>query len=89
MLIEADITERLKDVTGRIDTAAARAARGPQDVTLVAISKTQPDARIDAALAAVRAGDRGDRTGGAVGDVAPRVGLEPTTYRLTVDCSAD
>lgn len=52
MSIEADITERLKDVTGRIDAAAARAARGLQDVTLVAISKTQPDARIDAALAA-------------------------------------
>ena len=52
MSIEADIAQRLKDVTGRLDAAAARAARAPGDVTLVAISKTQPDARIDAALAA-------------------------------------
>lgn len=62
--------------------------------TLVQRAWLYPDAEsfragVDAALAAVRAGDRGDRTGGAVGDVAPRVGLEPTTYRLTVDCSAD
>ncbi len=62
--------------------------------TLVQRAWLYPDAEsfragVDAALAAVRAGDQGDRTGGAVGDVAPRVGLEPTTYRLTVDCSAD
>lgn len=62
--------------------------------TLVQRAWLYPDAEsfragVDAALAAVRAADRGDRTGGAVGDVAPRVGLEPTTYRLTVDCSAD
>tara|TARA_R110002110_G_scaffold415612_4_gene651953 strand:- start:28307 stop:28987 length:681 start_codon:yes stop_codon:yes gene_type:complete len=50
--IEADIAQRLKDVTGRLDAAAARAARAPGDVTLIAISKTQPDARIAAALAA-------------------------------------
>lgn len=52
MSIEADIAQRLKDVTGRLDAAAARAARAPGDVTLIAISKTQPDARIAAALAA-------------------------------------
>jgi len=50
--IEADIAQRLKEVRGRIDAAAARAAREPEDVTLIAISKTQPDARIEAALAA-------------------------------------
>ena len=52
MSIEADIAQRLKEVRGRIDAAAARAAREPEDVTLIAISKTQPDARIEAALAA-------------------------------------
>ena len=50
--IKADIAGRLGQVRGRIAAAAARAARDPGDVTLVAISKTQPDERIDAALAA-------------------------------------
>lgn len=49
--IEADIAGRLDQVRGRIAAAAARAGRDPGDVTLVAISKTQPEARIDAALA--------------------------------------
>ena len=50
--IKADMAGRLGKVRGRIAAAAARAARDPGDVTLVAISKTQPDERIDAALAA-------------------------------------
>jgi pyridoxal phosphate enzyme (YggS family) len=48
----ADIAGRLEQVRGRIAAGAARAGRDPGSVTLVAISKTQPDARIDAALAA-------------------------------------
>jgi len=48
----ADIAGRLEQVRDRIAAAAGRAARNPGDVTLVAISKTQPEARIDAALAA-------------------------------------
>lgn len=48
----ADIAGRLEQVRERIAAGAARAGRDPGDVTLVAISKTQPEARIDAALAA-------------------------------------
>jgi pyridoxal phosphate enzyme (YggS family) len=48
----AGIEARLGQVCGRIAAAAARAARDPGDVTLVAISKTQPDERIEVALAA-------------------------------------
>ncbi|MEP4378105.1 MAG: YggS family pyridoxal phosphate-dependent enzyme [Alphaproteobacteria bacterium] len=52
MSIEADIAARLEQVRAHIAAAADRAARDPGDVTLVAISKTQPDERIAAALAA-------------------------------------
>lgn len=52
MSIEDDIAGRLDDVRGRIAAAARRAGRDPGDVTLVAISKTQPDVRIAAAIAA-------------------------------------
>lgn len=52
MSIEADISERLDDVRSKITAAAGRAGREADDVTLVAISKTQPDERIAAALAA-------------------------------------
>ena len=52
MSIEADISERLDDVRSKITAAAGRAGREGDDVTLVAISKTQPDERIAAALAA-------------------------------------
>lgn len=48
----ADIAGRLEQVRGRIAAGAARAGRDPGDVMLVAISKTQPEARIDAAIAA-------------------------------------
>ncbi|MDA0786782.1 MAG: YggS family pyridoxal phosphate-dependent enzyme [Proteobacteria bacterium] len=50
--VAAEIAGRLGQVRARIAAAAARAARDPGDVTLVAISKTQPDERIAAALAA-------------------------------------
>lgn len=50
--IEGDIRVRLEQARDRITAAAARAGRESDDVTLVAISKTQPAARIDAALAA-------------------------------------
>lgn len=52
MSIEDEVAERLEQVRGRIDAAAMRAGRDPGAVTLVAISKTQPEARISAALAA-------------------------------------
>ncbi len=49
---KADISERLEHVRGRIAAGATRAGRDPAAVALVAISKTQPEVRIDAALAA-------------------------------------
>ncbi len=39
-------------ILARIDAAAKAAGRAPADVTLVAVSKTQPDERIEAALSA-------------------------------------
>ena len=50
--IEDEIPGNLEAVRTAIAKAAARAGRPVGDVTLVAISKTQPDARIAAALAA-------------------------------------
>lgn len=41
----------LSDVTTRIAKACTLAGRPPQDVTLVAVSKQQPDAAVDAILA--------------------------------------
>ena len=52
MSIKDEVAGRLEQVRGRIDAAAMRAGRDPGAVTLVAISKTQPEARIAAALAA-------------------------------------
>lgn len=46
------ITARFAEVRNRIATAATRAGRDPGEVTLVAVSKTQPDEAIEAALAA-------------------------------------
>ena len=52
-LIEsADVTARLAATVERIVRAARDAGRAPDDVTLVAISKAQPDDRIAAAIAA-------------------------------------
>jgi len=47
-----NISERVSNVRGRIDTAARRAGRDPADVTLVAVSKTFPVASILEAHAA-------------------------------------
>ncbi len=46
------VLENLKDISARIKKAAENAGRNPCDVTLVAVSKKQPDDRIDEALAA-------------------------------------
>lgn len=46
------ITQARADIVAAIDTAAQQARRSAGDVTLVAVSKKQPQARIDAALAA-------------------------------------
>lgn len=48
----ASITARFAEVRNRIAAAATRAGRDPGEVTLVAVSKTQPDEAIEAALAA-------------------------------------
>jgi pyridoxal phosphate enzyme (YggS family) len=44
-----DLTANLSDVQGRIAAAARRAGRGAEDVTLVAVTKTQPPEIIRAA----------------------------------------
>lgn len=46
------IPDALADVRRRIDQAAVAAERDPADIRLVAVSKRQPDARVDALLAA-------------------------------------
>jgi len=51
MDIQADIAARLGAITSRIDAAAREAGRAPHAVRLIAVSKQQPDERIDAALA--------------------------------------
>ena len=41
----------LADITARIAAAASRAGRDPDEVRLIAVSKVQPDERVDAVLA--------------------------------------
>ena len=48
----AAIADNLEQIRTRINDAAERAGRGPQDVTLVAVSKTHPLDVIEAAYAA-------------------------------------
>ncbi len=48
----ATIAENLRRIRDRIGRAAIAAGRRPQDVTLVAVSKTKPVAAVEAALAA-------------------------------------
>ncbi len=47
-----EIAERLADVQGRVDAAARRAGREPEDVRIVAVTKKHPPEVIEAALAA-------------------------------------
>jgi pyridoxal phosphate enzyme (YggS family) len=48
----ADIAANLARIQDRIAAAAARAGRRPEDVALVAVSKTHPTAAVESALAA-------------------------------------
>lgn len=50
--IAAGVAENLREVLGHIANAAKAAGRSPEDVTLVAVSKSQPPERIEAALLA-------------------------------------
>ena len=52
MTQHSDIAARLAEVRARIAAAAKEAGREPQAVELVAVSKTQPAAAVEAALAA-------------------------------------
>lgn len=52
MTVQQDVASNLAEIHQRINAAAERAGRRAGDITLVAISKFQPDARIDAALSA-------------------------------------
>ncbi|MBO4831349.1 MAG: YggS family pyridoxal phosphate-dependent enzyme [Oscillospiraceae bacterium] len=45
------IAENLKTVRGRIETACAAAGRDPSEVLLMAVSKTQPEEKLAAAVA--------------------------------------
>jgi pyridoxal phosphate enzyme (YggS family) len=47
-----DINQRIAEITGRIKQAAQASGRPVESVTLVAVSKVQPEDRIEAALAA-------------------------------------
>ncbi|HEX3993042.1 MAG TPA: YggS family pyridoxal phosphate-dependent enzyme [Acetobacteraceae bacterium] len=53
-MIELDIaiSDNLRQVRERIANAAIRSGRKPEDVTLVAVSKTKPASAVEAALAA-------------------------------------
>ena len=48
----ADCSERLKTVEERLQFAARKAGRDPQRITLIAVSKTQPKARVAELLSA-------------------------------------
>lgn len=50
--IEAEVRQNLEAVRQAIAQAATDGARDPADVKLIGVSKQQPDARVDAALAA-------------------------------------
>ncbi len=50
--VAEQVAQNLTDVRARIDATARAAGRAPEAVRLVAVSKRQPEARIDAALAA-------------------------------------
>lgn len=47
-----DIAANLRDVRARMDRAARDCGRTPAEIELIAVSKVQPDERVDAALAA-------------------------------------
>jgi hypothetical protein len=49
---QVDIAAKLAEVRGKIAAAAREAGRDPQEVALVAVSKTHPAAAVEAALAA-------------------------------------
>ena len=50
--LETTIAGNLREVRERIAEAAIKAGRNPEDVTLVAVSKTKPVEAVQAALAA-------------------------------------
>jgi PLP dependent protein len=52
MTLETSIADNLRQVRERIAAAAIKAGRKPEDVTLVAVSKTKPVEAVRAALAA-------------------------------------
>ncbi|MEM7043091.1 MAG: YggS family pyridoxal phosphate-dependent enzyme, partial [Pseudomonadota bacterium] len=52
---EASVCDHLAQVQAQIDVAAKGAGRSPGDITLVAVSKAQPEERV---LAALDAGHR-------------------------------
>jgi PLP dependent protein len=52
IMLDIAITDNLRQVRERIANAAIRSGRKPEDVTLVAVSKTKPVEAVEAALAA-------------------------------------
>jgi PLP dependent protein len=51
-MTEASLFEARAEILARIAAAAKASGRGPEDVTLVAVSKQQPDDKVDAVIAA-------------------------------------
>src|SRR4051794_41819782 len=73
----ADVAAGLAEVRERIAAAARAAGRDPAGVTLVAVSKTQPPERVEAALAAGQRGFGGNYVQEAGGRRAPPRGGYP------------
>ena len=66
------VAENLKTIRKRVDAACERAGRRPEEVTLIAVSKTKPLSMLQEAYGA------GARDFGAK---RPKVCIEPLRYR--------
>src|SRR5258707_266157 len=55
----ADLRARFEEVRGRIESCALRCNRAPEDITLIAVTKTHPADTLRAALG-IRARDLGE-----------------------------
>lgn len=81
MPLEADIAANFADVRRRLDAAAQRAGRRPEDITLVAVSKTFGPDHIRAAFAEGQRAFGENRVQEAAAKMADLAGL-PLTWHL-------
>lgn len=75
--VAAEIARRRADIIARIEQAAQRAGRDPSEITLTAVSKVQPDERVNAMLAAGQRVFGENRVQEAVARWTERRGLFP------------